>query len=97
MHGPGVPVLPVSQVTLPAFGLTVGGYLITMTDDPPIPDLDDLLNEIYVGRERVTQAQIRRRAVAAEMPAHLLARITAMPPGEYAIDEAAELLGGTAP
>ena len=37
----------------------------------------------------------RNRAVAAELPAELLTRITAMPEGEYAVDEAAELLGGT--
>lgn len=67
-----------------------------MTDQPPTPDLDDLLDDIYLGQERVTQAEIQRRAVAAELPADLLTRITAMPEGEYAVDEAAELLGGTA-
>ncbi len=58
--------------------------------------LDDLLDDLWSGQERVTQAEIHRRAVAAEMPADLLTRITAMPEGEYAADEAAELLGGTA-
>jgi hypothetical protein len=67
-----------------------------VTDQPPTPDLDDLLDDIYLGQERVTQAEIQRRAVAAELPADLLTRITAMPEGEYAVDEAAELLGGTA-
>ena len=67
-----------------------------MTNQPPDPDLDDLLDEIYVGQERVTQAEIQRRAVAAEMPAGMLARITAMPQGEYTIDEVTEVLGGTA-
>lgn len=55
----------------------------------------DLLDEIYRGQERITQAEIQRQAVAAELPADLLIRITAMPQGEYAIDEAAELLGET--
>ena len=73
-----------------------------MTDDAPVteqPDtrqLDELLDEIYHGQERITQADIYRRAVAAELPAELLSRIAALPQGEYAIDEAAELLGGTA-
>lgn len=72
-----------------------------MTDDTPVtgqPDprpLDDLLDDIYHGQERVTQADIYRRAVAADLPAELLARIAALPQGEYAVDEAAELLGGT--
>ena len=79
-----------------AFGPTARGYLITVTNQPPDPGLDDLLDEIYVGQERVTQAEIQRRAVAAEMPAQVLTRITAMPQGEYTVDEVAELLGGTA-
>ncbi|MFE9691327.1 hypothetical protein [Micromonospora sp. NPDC005806] len=72
-----------------------------MTDDAPATEqpetrpLDELLDEIYHGQERVTQADIYRRAVAAELPAELLARIAALPQGEYAVDEAAELLGGT--
>ncbi|ADL48529.1 hypothetical protein AB0N38_19445 [Micromonospora aurantiaca] len=72
-----------------------------MTDDAPVteqPDtrpLDDLLDDIYHGQERITQADIYRRAVAAELPAELLTRIAALPQGEYAADEAADLLGGT--
>ncbi|HEX5542812.1 MAG TPA: hypothetical protein VFX60_14820 [Micromonospora sp.] len=56
----------------------------------------DLLDGIYHGQERITQSVIQRRAVAAELPADLLARITALPQGDYAIDEVAELLGETA-
>lgn len=73
-----------------------------MTDDAPVteqPDtrqLDELLDDIYHGQERITQAEIYRRAVAAELPAALLTRIAALPQGEYAADEAADLLGGTA-
>ncbi|MGR6321710.1 hypothetical protein [Micromonospora soli] len=72
-----------------------------VTDDAPVteqPDtrrLDDLLDDIYHGQERITQADIYRRAVAAELPAELLSRIAALPQGEYAIDEVSELLGGT--
>lgn len=72
-----------------------------MTDDAPVteqPDtrqLDDLLDDIYHGQERITQADIYRRAVAAELPAELLTRIAALPQGEYAVDEVADLLGGT--
>ncbi|MCO1599112.1 hypothetical protein M8C17_28550 [Micromonospora sp. RHAY321] len=75
--------------------------MISVTDDAPVagePDtqaLDDLLNDIYRGQERVTQAEIYRRAVAADLPADLLARIDALPEGEYAVDEASDLLGGS--
>ncbi|MGK5675147.1 hypothetical protein ACSNOB_20185 [Micromonospora sp. URMC 106] len=77
-----------------------------MTDDAPVteapatdkPDtrrLDDLLEDLYHGQERISQADIYRRAVAAELPAQLLTRIAALPEGEYAVDEAADLLGGS--
>ncbi|MFG2108365.1 hypothetical protein FXF50_21435 [Micromonospora sp. AP08] len=72
-----------------------------MTDNAPVteqPDtrpLDELLDDIYHGQERISQADIYRRAVAAELPAELLTRIAALPQGEYAVDEAADLLGGT--
>lgn len=66
-----------------------------MTDLSP-SRLLDLLDDIYHGQERVSQADIQRRAVAAQLPADLLTRIAAIPQGEYAIDEAAELLGETA-
>ncbi|MCW3815620.1 hypothetical protein ONA91_14260 [Micromonospora sp. DR5-3] len=72
-----------------------------MTDEAPVteqPDtrqLDELLDDIYHGQERITQADIYRRAVAAELPAELLTRIAALPQGEYAVDEVADLLGGT--
>ncbi|MGV9767527.1 hypothetical protein [Micromonospora tulbaghiae] len=75
--------------------------MVGVTDDAPVteqPDtrlLDDLLDDIYHGQERITQADIYRRAVAAELPAELLTRIAALPQGEYAVDEAADLLGGT--
>lgn len=67
-----------------------------MTDRRTTEALDALLEEIYHGQERITQSEIHRRAVAAELPANLLTRINALPEGEYALDEAAELLGGNA-
>ncbi|MGY0005008.1 hypothetical protein [Micromonospora sp. I033] len=75
--------------------------MIGVTDDAPVteqPDtrqLDELLDDIFHGQERISQADIYRRAVAAELPAELLTRIAALPQGEYAVDEAADLLGGT--
>ncbi|MFF4877678.1 MULTISPECIES: hypothetical protein [unclassified Micromonospora] len=75
--------------------------MIGVTDDASVagePDtqaLDDLLDDIYRGQERVTQAEIYRRAVAAELPPDLLARIDSLPEGEYAVDEVSDLLGGS--
>ncbi|MFI1193521.1 hypothetical protein ACH4T9_09690 [Micromonospora sp. NPDC020750] len=66
------------------------------TEEPDTRPLDELLDEIYHGQERISQADIYRRAVAAELPAVLLTRIAALPQGEYAVDEAADLLGGSA-
>ncbi|WP_422773529.1 hypothetical protein ACN28C_11810 [Plantactinospora sp. WMMC1484] len=65
-------------------------------DGAASPELDALLDDLYAGQERVTQSEIQRRAVAADVPAELLTRITALPEGEYAADEVADLLGGTA-
>ncbi|GLY24871.1 hypothetical protein GA0070618_3319 [Micromonospora echinospora] len=67
-----------------------------MTDEPASRMIDDLLDDIYHGQERISQAEIQRRAVAAELPADLLTRISALPQGEYAMDEVADLLGGSA-
>ncbi|WP_370517966.1 hypothetical protein [Micromonospora sp. MP36] len=66
-----------------------------VTEQPDTRQLDELLDDIYHGQERITQADIYRRAVAAELPAELLTRIAALPQGEYAVDEVADLLGGT--
>jgi hypothetical protein len=65
------------------------------TEEPDIRRLDDLLEDLYHGQERISQADIYRRALAAELPARLLTRIAALPEGEYAVDEAADLLGGS--
>lgn len=67
----------------------------SVTDEPDTRALDDLLNDIFRGQERVTQGEIYRRAVATDLSADLLARIDALPEGEYSVDEASDLLGGT--
>ncbi|MFG1676882.1 hypothetical protein [Micromonospora sp. NPDC049282] len=75
--------------------------MVAVTDDAPVteqPDtrpLDDLLDDLYHGQERISQTDIYRRAVTAELPAELLTRVAALPQGEYAVDEVADLLGGT--
>ncbi|MEV4756146.1 hypothetical protein AB0J86_13685 [Micromonospora sp. NPDC049559] len=66
-----------------------------MTDEAASRDLDALLDDLFSGQERITQLEIHRRAIAADLPADLLTRITALPEGEYAVDEAAEALGAT--
>ncbi|MCN0154107.1 hypothetical protein [Salinispora arenicola] len=76
-----------------------------VTDNPPVTAapatesdlrrLDDLLEDLYRGQERISQGDIYRRAVAAQMPAGLLTRIGGLPEGEYSVDEAADLLGGS--
>ncbi|SCL65845.1 hypothetical protein [Micromonospora peucetia] len=73
---------------------------VTVTEAPVIeePDtrrLDELLEDLYHGQERISQADIYRRAVVAELPAQLLTRIAALPEGTYAVDEVADLLGGS--
>ena len=57
-------------------------------------ELDDLLDQVYIAEERVSSAEIQRKAVAADLPAALLTRVDALPEGEYAQDEAAEILRG---
>jgi len=63
-----------------------------VTDETPRAGLYELLDEIYLGKERVSRAEIQRRAVVADLPASLMTRIDAMPEGEYAQDEAEEVL-----
>ncbi|TDC36344.1 hypothetical protein [Micromonospora sp. KC213] len=66
-----------------------------VADEPDTRRIDELLEDLYHGQERISQAAIYRRAVAAELPARLLTRIAALPQGEYAVDEVADLLGGS--
>lgn len=67
----------------------------SVSDEPDTRALDDLLDDVFRAQERVDQGEIYRRAVAAELPADLLARVDALPEGEYSVDEARDLLGGS--
>jgi len=62
--------------------------------------LDELLDEVYSGQERLTRDEIHRRAVAADLPAEDLSAIDSLPEGEYSQDEAGEAVaqqrGGSA-
>ncbi|MBQ1071662.1 hypothetical protein KBX06_00550 [Micromonospora sp. C31] len=80
--------------------------MTVVTDDAPVTDapvteepdtrrLDELLDDLYHGQERISQADIYRRAVAAQLPAQLLTRIAALPEGTYGVDEVADMLGGS--
>ena len=61
-----------------------------MSDDLRI--LDEFLDDVYVGQERLASADLQRSAIAADLPATVMTRIDALPEGEYAQDEAAEAL-----
>jgi hypothetical protein len=63
-----------------------------VTDQPPHTPLEDLLEDIFLGKERLSRDEIHRRAVAADLPADLMVRVDALPEGEYALDEAADAL-----
>ena len=73
-----------------------------MTDDAPVTEqphtrlLDELLDDIYHGQERISQVDIYRRAVAAELPAQLLARIAALPRASTRSTRRPTCWGGTA-
>lgn len=54
--------------------------------------IDDLLDDLYVGRERLTRDEICRGAVAADLPADVITVLEALPEGEYAQDEASEAI-----
>jgi hypothetical protein len=54
--------------------------------------LDEFLDDVYAGQERLSSGDLQRSAIAADLPATALTRIDALPEGEYAQDEAAEAL-----
>lgn len=54
--------------------------------------VSNLLDQVFVGQERVTSDEIQRRAAAEELPAAVLAQLAALPEGEYAQDEVEEAL-----
>jgi len=63
-----------------------------MTEPNPLVHLNELLDDSYRGQERLTRDELRRQAVAAELPADAMALLDGLPEGEYAQDEAAEAL-----
>jgi hypothetical protein len=52
--------------------------------------LDDFIDGLYAGTERLDRNEIYRRAVAAELPAVDLEALDRVPEGEYAQDELIE-------
>jgi hypothetical protein len=55
-------------------------------------ELDNLLDEVYWGQDRLTSDVIRRAAAEAELPAYSMTLLDRLPEGEYSQDEAAEAL-----
>ncbi|MCO8272711.1 hypothetical protein M1L60_19130 [Actinoplanes sp. TRM 88003] len=53
-------------------------------------ELDGFLEDAFDGQERLSSADLQRRAVASGLSALALTRVDALPEGEYAQDEAAE-------
>ncbi|GGM66910.1 hypothetical protein GCM10007977_080660 [Dactylosporangium sucinum] len=51
-----------------------------------------MLDQAYTGQERLSREEIRRKAIAADLPADALTRVDALPEGEYAEDEVVEAL-----
>ncbi len=50
-------------------------------------DLETRLDALFIGEERLSVAEIRRRAVAGDMSSGVLLCIDTLPEGEYAQDE----------
>ena len=93
-----VPVVDTAAIDPPTTDLP--GTVAAVPDEIEVEEvdtrpLDELLDDLYHGQERISQVDIYRRAVAAELPAQLLARLNALPQGEYAVDEVTDLLGGS--
>jgi len=55
--------------------------------------MEELLDDLFTGHERLSRDEIQRRAVAADLPASELATLDALPEGEYAQDEGADAIG----
>jgi hypothetical protein len=61
-------------------------------------EVEAILDEVYVGQERVTRDEIYRRAVMMDASVEVMDALNALPEGEYAQDEIAEAVrqtGGT--
>ena len=55
-------------------------------------DLLSLLDEVYVGQERLTRDELRRHAVASGLGSEASQALDALPEGDYAFDELQALL-----
>lgn len=56
--------------------------------------VDVILNEAFLGQERVSRSEIYRRAIAAEAPIDVINALDSLPEGEYSQDEVIEVLEG---
>jgi hypothetical protein len=54
--------------------------------------LDDFIDGLYAGSERLDRDEIYRRAVAADLPAADLETLDRVPEGEYTQDELMEAI-----
>jgi len=55
-------------------------------------ELDDLLDTLYSGQERMTSDEIHRRAAAVEASPDVMTLLDRLPEGEYTQDEVAEAI-----
>ena len=63
-----------------------------MTVSEELQRLDEFLDELYVAQDRMTNLEIQRSALAADLPAELMTHIDALPEGMYSQDEASDAL-----
>lgn len=63
-----------------------------MAAEQKFMQLDELLDEVFRGQERLSRDDIFRAAVAADLPADAMTLVDRLPEGEYSQDEAAEAL-----
>ncbi|UWZ40280.1 hypothetical protein Drose_09255 [Dactylosporangium roseum] len=73
----------------PGFARSRAGTGAAVTSEP---DLRSVLETAFTGQERLSREEIRRKAIAADLPADALTRVDALPEGEYAEDEVIEAL-----
>ena len=55
-------------------------------------DIEQLLETLYAGQERMSSDEIYRRAVVAELAPRHLTALNSLPAGEYAMEEVLETL-----
>jgi hypothetical protein len=63
-----------------------------MTSSETFARLDEFLDGVFHGQERLAHDDLRRYAIAADLPAEPMALLDRLPEGEYAQDEASEAL-----